>query len=86
MVGIGVASSSPLIDSTALPCEKLLSFDKNTANILLAWVDGYYREDDDPPIIDLNTYLSNAKKLGDYCRANPQISLITATDKLFEKK
>ena len=86
MVGIGVASSSPLIDSTALPCEKFLSFDKNTVNILLAWVDGYYREDDDPPIIDLDKYLTNAKKLGDYCRANPDTGLISATDKLFEKK
>jgi acid stress chaperone HdeB len=73
-------------DLATVTCEKFLSFDKNTVNILLAWVDGYYREDDDPPIIDLNNYLSNAKKLGDYCRANPEISLISATDKLFEKK
>jgi hypothetical protein len=34
----------------------------------------------------LENYLGNAKKLGDYCRANPDISLIRATDKLFEKK
>jgi hypothetical protein len=26
---------------------------------------------------------SNAKKLGEYCSANPTIGLITATDKLF---
>ena len=26
------------------------------------------------------------KRLGDYCRAHPEIGLITATDKLFEKK
>jgi acid stress chaperone HdeB len=73
-------------DLATVTCEKFLSFDKNTVNILLAWVDGYYREDDDPPIIDLDNYLSNAKKLGDYCRANPDIGLIRATDKLFEKK
>jgi hypothetical protein len=36
--------------------------------------------------IDLNNYLSNAKKLGDYRRANPNISLISATDELFERK
>jgi acid stress chaperone HdeB len=73
-------------DLATVTCEKFLSFDKSTVNILLAWVDGYYREDDDPPIIDLENYLGNAKRLGDYCRANPDISLIRATDKLFEKK
>jgi acid stress chaperone HdeB len=73
-------------DLSTVPCDKFLSFDKNTVNILLAWVDGYYREEDDPPIIDSDKYLTNAKRLGDYCRAHPEIGLITATDKLFEKK
>ena len=73
-------------DLSTVPCDKFLSFDKNTVNILLAWVDGYYREENDPPIIDSDKYLTNAKRLGDYCRAHPEIGLITATDKLFEKK
>jgi acid stress chaperone HdeB len=73
-------------DLSTVTCQTFLSYDKNTVNILLAWVDAYYREDDDPPVIDLDKYLGNAKKLGDYCRAHPDIGLITATDKLFEKK
>ena len=72
-------------DLATVTCQEFLSFDKNTMNILLGWVDAYYRDDDDPAVIDLDKYLGNAKKLGDYCRANPSISLITATDKLFEK-
>jgi acid stress chaperone HdeB len=73
-------------DLATVTCQEFLSFDKNTTNILLGWVDGYYREEDDPPVIDLEKYLANAKKLGNYCRANPDNSLITATDELFEKK
>ena len=73
-------------DLSTVTCQTFLSYDKNTVNILLAWVDAYYKEDDDPPIIDLDKYLDNARKLGDYCRRNPDLSLITATDKLFEKK
>ena len=73
-------------DLSTVTCQKFLSYDKDTVNILLAWIDAYYRGDDDPPVIDLQKYLANAKELGDYCRAHPDISLITATDKLFEKK
>ena len=72
-------------DLSTVTCETFLSFDKNTMNILLAWLDAYYKDEDDPPIIDLQKYLANAKKLGDYCRANPTAGLITATDKLFGK-
>ena len=30
-------------------------------------------------------FLANAKKLGEFCGQNPEIGLITATDKLFGK-
>jgi len=73
-------------DLSTVTCHEFLSFNKDTTNILLAWIDAYYREDDDPPVIDLEKYLANAKQLGDYCRAHPDIGLITATDALFEKK
>lgn len=73
-------------DLSTITCEKFLGFDKDTTNILLAWLDAYYRSDDDPPVIDMKKYLANAKKLGDYCRAHPTSGLITATDALFEKK
>jgi len=72
-------------DLSTVTCETFLGFDKSTVNILLGWVDAYYKGEDDPPVIDLDKYLANAKKLGDYCRANPTVGLITATDKLFGK-
>jgi acid stress chaperone HdeB len=72
-------------DLSTISCHEFLSMDKNTVNILLAWVDAYYRDDDDAPVIDMDKYLGNAAKLGSYCRANPDVGLITATDKLFEK-
>jgi acid stress chaperone HdeB len=72
-------------DLSTVNCQAFLGFDKNTTNILLAWLDAYYKEENDPPIIDTDKYLANAAKLGDYCRANPTIGLITATDQLFGK-
>ena len=72
-------------DLSTVNCQAFLGFDKNTTNILFAWLDAYYKEENDPPIIDTDKYLANAAKLADYCRANPTIGLITATDQLFGK-
>jgi acid stress chaperone HdeB len=72
-------------DLSTINCQTFLGFDKDTVNILLAWLDAYYKDDDDPAVIDSEKYLANAKKLGEYCRANPTLGLITATDKLFGK-
>jgi acid stress chaperone HdeB len=73
-------------DLSTVTCQKFLSYDKDTVNLILAWVDAYYRGENDPPVIDLQKYLANAKKLGNYCAAHPETGLITATDELFGKK
>jgi acid stress chaperone HdeB len=72
-------------DLSTVDCKTFLGFDKDTVNILLAWLDAYYKGDDDPPVIDSAKYLANAKKLGEHCRANPTTGLITASDELFGK-
>ena len=89
LVAAALALASPAwaekFDLSTMECQAFLSQDNDFKNILLAWLDAYYKEDDDPPVIDTAKYLANAKKLGDYCRANPSLGLITATDKLFGK-
>jgi acid stress chaperone HdeB len=89
LVAAALAFASPAYaekwDLSTINCQAFLGMDKETVNILLGWLDAYYKAEDDPPVIDTDKYLANAKKLGDYCRANPSIGLITATDKLFGK-
>jgi acid stress chaperone HdeB len=48
-------------------------------------MDGYYRDEDDPPVIDTEKFVANAKKLGEYCSAHPEIGIVTAADELFAK-
>jgi acid stress chaperone HdeB len=74
------------IDLSTWTCKKFQSASKDDIGVILAWLDGYYREEDDPPVINTDQFVTNAKKLGQYCSAHPDIGLITATDKLFEKK
>jgi len=77
------SSSADVIDLTTWKCSQFVNADKETMGVVLAWLDGYYQDENAPPIIDRDRFVGNAKKIGDYCAANPDVKLITATDKIF---
>lgn len=89
VAGIAGAAAAPAwaaaIDLSTQSCKQFLASDGDDMKITLAWLDAYYKSEDAPPVIDTAKFVSNAQKLGDYCRKNPTIGLITATDKLFGK-
>jgi len=74
------------INLSSLTCKQFQAANKDDVGIILAWLDGYYRAEDDPPIIDTGQFAANAKKLGDYCAVHPDTPLITVTDTLFERE
>jgi acid stress chaperone HdeB len=84
LVSVGPASAN-IIDLSTWTCAKFRAADRDDIGIILAWLDGYYRKENDPAVIDTDKFVANAKKLGQYCAANPDVGLITATDKLFGK-
>jgi acid stress chaperone HdeB len=79
------APHAAILDLSMMTCREFLDTDKDEIRIILAWLDGYYKDEQDPAILDTNTLVANLKKLNDYCAANPTAGLITATDKLFRK-
>jgi acid stress chaperone HdeB len=74
------------IDLATWTCRQFQTASKDDTGVILAWLDGYYKDEDDPPVINTTQFAANAKKLCDYCLAHPDIGLITATDKLFQKE
>ena len=88
LVAGALASAAPAaaekLDLSTMTCEQFIHADEQTIMVTLAWLDAYYKTDDDPPVIDTDKFERNAEKLGAYCAKNPSIGLITATDELFE--
>jgi acid stress chaperone HdeB len=84
LIGLTPAVAN-VIDLSTWSCAKFQAADKEDIGVILAWLDGYYRNEGDPPVIDTDTLVTNAKKLGQYCAAHPEIGLITAADELFSK-
>ena len=82
--GFTPASHAVVIDLSRMTCQEFLASNKDEIRIIWAWLDGYYTDEQEAPIIDTDTMVV-LKKLNEYCAANPAIGLITATNKLFGK-
>lgn len=78
-------ATADVIDLSTQKCSEFLKSSKDDVGVTLAWLDGYYKDEDDPPVIDTDKFVENAKKLAAYCAANPTVGLITAADALFGK-
>jgi acid stress chaperone HdeB len=74
------------IDLAIWTCKQFQSATKDEVALILAWLDGFYRGEDDPPVIDTDQFAANGKKLNSFCSAHPDTKLITATDTLFERE
>jgi acid stress chaperone HdeB len=85
ILGLTLPSHAVVIDLSLLTCQEFLAADKDEIRIILAWLDGYYKDEQDPTILDTDVLIANLKKLNEYCAANPTIGLMTATNKLFGK-
>ena len=82
---LGTPALAEDIDLAAWSCNKFMNASKEDVGVILAWLDGYYKEENEPPLIDTDELVAKARKLGEYCTAHPEINLIEATDKLFQK-
>lgn len=78
------AAAEP-IDLSTVTCQKFFANNKDNLSLLLMWLDGYYKDEDDDPIIDFDKMGESAKKLGEYCGKNPTHSIITAAEKTLLK-
>jgi acid stress chaperone HdeB len=74
------------IDLSSWTCKRFLEANSADVNVILAWLDGYYKDEDDPPIIHTEDFFANSKKLKDYCTAHPDMGFIAAADTLFERE
>jgi len=78
-------ATSQVLDLSTIKCGDFISSSKENIGIVLAWMNAYYKDEDDPPTIDFAELGKAGEQLGAYCAQNPSIGLMTAADKLFDK-
>lgn len=82
---IAPAHAEPL-DLATMRCKEFLDSSRENAGLILMWLQGYYSEEDAPPIVDLDKMKADGGKISDYCRKYSGHSLITAAERVMVKE
>jgi acid stress chaperone HdeB len=85
LMSVGSASAQ-IVDINTFTCNDFIGFKRDTALTIVMWLDAYYRDEDDPPIIDLDKMRQKAARLTVYCSQNPTHSLTTAAERIMGSK
>jgi len=84
-----LASSMParaeVLDLSTLSCKQFLEGGDDEIKMVLTWMDGWYKGDEDKAIIDTEVFVDNAKKFGAYCAKNPTVSIVNAAEEILGK-
>src|SRR5947199_10722497 len=74
------SASAQIVDMNTVTCNDFIGFKRDTTFAIVMWLDAYYRDEDDPPIIDFEKLRQKAARLTVYCHQNPTNSLTTAAE------
>ena len=66
-------------------CKTFVGEMKREQGIIVAWLQGYYLPEDEPPAIDVDKLLSDSAKLTEHCVNKPEDDLMTAAEAVFGK-
>jgi acid stress chaperone HdeB len=80
----GTPATAQVLDLSTIKCKDFVTSGERNISLILMWIQGYYTEEDDPPLIDFDKMAENGKKLGEYCGKNPEAGLITAAEEVLK--
>ena len=73
------------IEMSKLSCGQFAAYSKDNMSIIMMWLEGYYTEEDDDPVIDFGKMGGDMARLLIYCGANPDTDIITASDEVMNQ-
>jgi acid stress chaperone HdeB len=73
-------AAAQVVDMNTVTCRDFMGFNKGVTFAIVMWLDAYYRDEDDPPVIDFDKMAEKAGKLATYCSRNPTHALTTAAE------
>ena len=80
-----VPAKAVVLDLSTMTCKQFIEGGDDEIKMVLTWMDGWYKGDEDEAIIDTDVFVANAKKFGTFCAANPTISVVNAAEKILGK-
>ena len=73
------------IDLNRFTCKQFLELSRDDALIVVGWLQGYYLDEHETPVVDFTKLSVESVSLANRCVARPDEKVITAADRVFGK-
>ena len=73
------------IDLTSFTCKQFLELNRDDALIVVGWLQGYYLDEHETPVVDFTKLSVESESLANRCTARPDENVIAAADRVFGK-
>jgi HdeA/HdeB family len=78
--GPAMAAEPQKIDLANVTCKQFTMLPKETIWTITTWLDGYYTDEEDPTLVDVDKLKVKAEQLVSFCTENPKASLLAAAE------
>jgi hypothetical protein len=72
------------IDLSAMTCSEFMKSDQTTGTLILAWFLGFYGEEEDPQVIDLDKLEQARTQFTAFCKQQPNFRMTVAAEGILE--
>jgi len=86
LAAVASPAGSAQVNLNAESCQDFLNASPAEVATILAWLDGYYQDEDAPPVIDFDSLKTNAAKLKAVCSAHKDETVGAAAESLFGRQ
>jgi acid stress chaperone HdeB len=73
------------VDLSTITCKDFFEGPQDRVSYVVMWLDGYYADEDDPPVVDFDRMKTRVTELATFCAKNPTLGLGTAAEKALSK-
>jgi hypothetical protein len=86
LLPIAAAHAGPQkVDVGNITCRQFTMLPKDTMWTVTSWLDGYYTDDEDPAVVEIDKLKTKAEQLVTFCTENPKASLLAAAQDVLAK-
>jgi acid stress chaperone HdeB len=78
------AVNSQQIDVSSMTCQQFVQSDDTRTNLIVAWLLGYYTDEQDPQVIDLSSLNKTRDRFVNFCKQQPNFKMTAAAEGLLE--
>jgi acid stress chaperone HdeB len=82
---LGETAAADRIDLTRFTCKQFLEMNRDDALIVVGWLQGYYLDEHEPPVVDFAKLSVHSVSLANRCVARPDENVMAAADRVFGK-